>query len=39
MVFQSLALFPHMSVGQNIEFALKMKGVDAATRGAKGPKS
>lgn len=26
MVFQSLALFPHMSVGQNIEFPLKLKG-------------
>ena len=24
MVFQSLALFPHMSVGQNIEFPLKL---------------
>jgi spermidine/putrescine transport system ATP-binding protein len=27
MVFQSLALFPHRSVGQNIEFPLKMRGV------------
>jgi spermidine/putrescine transport system ATP-binding protein len=27
MVFQSLALFDHQTVGQNIEFALKMKGV------------
>ena len=25
MVFQSLALFPHMSVGQNIEFPLKLR--------------
>jgi len=25
MVFQSLALFPHMSVGKNIEFPLKIK--------------
>ena len=32
MVFQSLALFPHRSVGQNIEFALKIRGVDAGTR-------
>ena len=32
MVFQSLALFPHRSVGQNIEFSLKMKGVDPAAR-------
>ncbi|RJF88349.1 ABC transporter ATP-binding protein [Oleomonas cavernae] len=35
LVFQSLALFPHKSVGQNIEFALKMKGIDAATRKAR----
>jgi spermidine/putrescine transport system ATP-binding protein len=27
MVFQSLALFPHKTVGQNIEFPLKMRGV------------
>lgn len=27
MVFQSLALFPHMSVGQNIEFPLKLRKV------------
>ncbi|MGP9818519.1 ABC transporter ATP-binding protein [Salinarimonas sp. NSM] len=27
MVFQSLALFDHMSVGDNIAFALKMRGV------------
>ncbi len=32
MVFQSLALFPHRSVGQNIEFPLKMRGVSAADR-------
>jgi len=32
MVFQSLALFPHRTVGQNIEFPLKIKGVDRATR-------
>jgi len=32
MVFQSLALFPHMSVGQNIEFPLKIKGVSEADR-------
>ncbi|MFG1477355.1 ABC transporter ATP-binding protein [Xanthobacter sp. V4C-4] len=35
LVFQSLALFPHMSVGQNIEFPLKIKGVDAASRKAR----
>ncbi|MCY4153360.1 MAG: ABC transporter ATP-binding protein [Aestuariivita sp.] len=27
MVFQSLALFPHMSVGQNIEFPLKLRKI------------
>ncbi|MEE8203105.1 MAG: ABC transporter ATP-binding protein [Alphaproteobacteria bacterium] len=34
MVFQSLALFPHRTVGQNIEFSLKIKGVPAAERRA-----
>lgn len=32
MVFQSLALFPHRSVGQNIEFPLKIRGEDAISR-------
>ncbi|MCQ0989778.1 ABC transporter ATP-binding protein [Jiella marina] len=32
MVFQSLALFPHRTVGQNIEFPLKIRKVDAARR-------
>lgn len=32
MVFQSLALFRHKSVGENIEFSLKMKGIAAADR-------
>ncbi len=32
MVFQSLALFDHKSVGENIEFAMKMKGVAPAKR-------
>jgi spermidine/putrescine transport system ATP-binding protein len=32
MVFQSLALFSHMSVGQNIEFALTMRRVKRAER-------
>ena len=35
MVFQSLALFPHRSVGQNIEFSMKMKGMPAADRRAR----
>ena len=30
MVFQSYALYPHMSVGQNIAFPLKMIGMHAA---------
>ncbi|TAM86217.1 MAG: ABC transporter ATP-binding protein [Candidimonas sp.] len=30
MVFQSLALFPHLSVAQNVAFGLKMRRVDAA---------
>ena len=32
MVFQSLALFNHRTVGQNIEFSLKMRGVSRADR-------
>ena len=32
MVFQSLALFPHMTVGQNIEFPLKLRKVDRQDR-------
>ena len=30
MVFQSLALFPHRTVGQNIEFPLKIRDVPPA---------
>ena len=32
MVFQSYALYPHMTVGENIGFPLKMIGVPAAKR-------
>ena len=32
MMFQSYALFPHLSVAENVGFSLKMKGVDKATR-------
>lgn len=32
MVFQSLALFPHRTVGQNIEFPLKIRNIDPAQR-------
>jgi spermidine/putrescine transport system ATP-binding protein len=35
MVFQSLALFPHRTVGQNIEFPLKIRGEDAGKRKAR----
>ncbi len=35
LVFQSLALFDHRTVGQNIEFAMKMKGVPADKRKAR----
>lgn len=35
MVFQSLALFDHKTVGQNIEFAMKMKGVAPGPRKAR----
>jgi multiple sugar transport system ATP-binding protein len=32
MVFQSYALYPHMTVAQNMGFSLKMSGVDKKTR-------
>ncbi len=32
MMFQSYALFPHLSVIDNVAFSLKMKGVDAVER-------
>ena len=32
MVFQKYALFPHMTVGENIQFSLKNKKVDQTTR-------
>ncbi len=35
MVFQSLALFPHRTVGQNIEFPLKIRGIRQADRRAR----
>jgi multiple sugar transport system ATP-binding protein len=35
MVFQSYALYPHMSVRKNIAFPLKMAGIDQATQNAK----
>jgi multiple sugar transport system ATP-binding protein len=33
MVFQSYALYPHMTVGQNIAYPLKKRGVPKAERG------
>jgi putative spermidine/putrescine transport system ATP-binding protein len=32
MVFQSLALFPHLSVGENVAFGLRLQGRDARQR-------
>ena len=32
MVFQSYALYPHLSVGKNIEFPLRQRGFDRAER-------
>lgn len=32
MVFQAYALFPNLTVGQNIEYGLKMRGIDKAAR-------
>jgi multiple sugar transport system ATP-binding protein len=34
MVFQSYALYPHMTVADNMSFALRMGGTDQATRDA-----
>lgn len=33
MVFQSYALYPHMTVAENMGFSLKMAGIDRAKRG------
>jgi len=35
IVFQSYALFPHLTVRRNLEFPLEMRGVDAAKRAEK----
>jgi multiple sugar transport system ATP-binding protein len=35
MVFQNYALYPHLSVAENMAFALKLKGVSKADRSAK----
>jgi len=31
-IFQDLGLFPHMTVGENVAYGLKVRGVDAVTR-------
>jgi putative spermidine/putrescine transport system ATP-binding protein len=38
MMFQSYALFPHMTVRDNVAFSLKMKGVDKVQRHAQADK-
>jgi putative spermidine/putrescine transport system ATP-binding protein len=38
MMFQSYALFPHLSVRDNVAFSLKMKGVDKPARHAEANK-
>ncbi len=35
MVFQNYALFPHMTVGENLSFPLEVRGMDKSTREAK----
>lgn len=35
MMFQNYALFPHLSVRDNVAFSLRMKGIDKASRHAK----
>ena len=35
MVFQSYALYPHLTVAKNIEFPLRQRGVDKEERAAK----
>ena len=35
MMFQSFALFPHLSALDNVAFSLKMKGVDRAARSSR----
>jgi multiple sugar transport system ATP-binding protein len=39
MVFQNYALYPHMTVRENMGFALKLRGDDLATRNAKVDKA
>ena len=32
MVFQAYSLFPHLTAAQNVEFGLRLRGVDGAAR-------
>lgn len=36
MMFQNYALFPHLTVADNVMFSLRMKGVDVAKRNKRG---
>ena len=38
MVFQSLALFPHLSVGENITYSLRVRHIEKASRRKKAEK-
>lgn len=35
IVFQSYALFPHLTIGENVEYSLKMQGISQAERKAR----
>ncbi|HEY3146581.1 MAG TPA: ABC transporter ATP-binding protein [Dongiaceae bacterium] len=37
MVFQNYALFPHRSVGENVAFGLRMRGMERTTMPARSP--
>ncbi len=39
MVFQNYALFPHMTVGQNVAYPLQVRGMDSRTRTEKVKKA
>ncbi len=39
MVFQNYALFPHMTVGQNVAYPLQVRGLDANSRAEKVKKA
>lgn len=39
MVFQNYALFPHMTVGQNVAYPLQVRGMDSSSRAEKVKKA